>query len=143
MEATFALDFISLLLSKHTPRQAELSMSPHLKQMVPGGSLNVDVIKTPQKSESAEKDTQTVARGWKLESFNSAANKLLKAASRLEDEVTAETKYWEEILAVKGKGWTVCRLPRERQALGVQYGFLEGKFFIFYSYFLLNSCLFL
>lgn len=127
MEAIFALDFISLLLSKHMPRQAETSISPHLKQKVPLGSLNVDVIKTPEKSASAQRDTTTVARGWRLESFNAAANKLLKAASRLENEVAAETKYWEEVLAVKEKGWKVCRLPRERQALGVQYGFLEGQ----------------
>jgi mediator of RNA polymerase II transcription subunit 17 len=126
MEATFALDFVSLLLSHHAPRQAEMSISPHLKQMVPLGSLNVDVIRTPQKSESTEKDTEAIARGWKLEGYNAAANKLLKAAARLESEVAAETKYWDEVLAVKDKGWKVCRLPRERQALGVQYGFLEG-----------------
>jgi mediator of RNA polymerase II transcription subunit 17 len=94
--------------------------------MVPVGSLNVDMIKTPQKPESAERDTKTIARGWKLEGFNAAANKLLRAASRLESEVAAETRYWDEVLAVKNTGWKVCRLPRERQALGVQYGFLEG-----------------
>jgi mediator of RNA polymerase II transcription subunit 17 len=127
MEAIFALDFISLLLSKHAPRSAETSISPHLKQMVPLGSLNVDVIKTPEKPPSTQQDISTVARGWKLESFDAAANKLLKAASRLESEVAAETKYWNQVLAVKEKGWKVCRLPRERQALGVQYGFLEGE----------------
>jgi mediator of RNA polymerase II transcription subunit 17, fungi type len=127
LEATFALNFISLLLSKHTPRQGELSMSSNLKQLVPLGSLDVGVIKTPQQSESTRKDTQTIARGWKLESFNSASKKLLGASSKLENEVATETKYWEEVLAVKDRGWKVCRLPRERQALGVQYGFLEGK----------------
>lgn len=127
MESMFALDFISLLLSKHTPRQTETSMSAFLKQTVPMGSLNTDVIKTPQRSESAKKDTKTVSRGWKLESFNAAASKLLKSASRLEEEVAAETKYWGEVLAVKDKGWKVCRIPREKQVLGVQYGFLEGE----------------
>ncbi|KAL2002159.1 hypothetical protein VTN02DRAFT_514 [Thermoascus thermophilus] len=126
MESMFALDFISLLLSKHMPRQAETSISAFLKQTVPMGSLNTDVIKTPQRSESAKKDTKTVSRGWKLESFNAAANKLLKSASRLEEEVAAETKYWGEVLAVKDKGWKVCRVPREKQVLGVQYGFLEA-----------------
>lgn len=129
-ETTTALDFVSLLLSKHAPRQAEMSISPHCKQLVPLGSLNVDVIRTPQKSESAEKDTAAIARGWKLEGYNAAANKLLKAAARLESEVAAETKYWDEVLAVKEKGWKVCRLPRERQALGVQYGFLEGATYV-------------
>ena len=125
-ETTYALDFISLLLSKHTPRQAEISMSPYLKQNAPLGSLGVDVIKTPQQSVSAKRDIDVVSRGWKLESFNSAANKLLKSATRLEKEVAAETKYWAEVLAVKEKGWNVCRLPRERQTLGVQFGFIEG-----------------
>ncbi|GAD98717.1 mediator of RNA polymerase II transcription subunit 17 [Paecilomyces variotii No. 5] len=126
MEAMFALDFISLLLSKHAPRQAELSMSPHLKQVAPTGSLSTDIIRAPEKSEGAKQDRKTVSRGWKLESFNAAANKLLKSAARLEEEVAAETRYWGEVLTVKDKGWKVCRLPRERQALGVQYGFLEA-----------------
>lgn len=129
MESMFALDFISLLLSKHTPRQAELSMSPHLKQVAPTGSLSTDIITPPEKSESAKRDRKAVSRGWKLESFNAAANKLLKSATRLEEEVAAETKYWGEVLTIKDKGWKVCRLPRERQALGVQYGFLEGMVF--------------
>ncbi|KAH8689974.1 putative RNA polymerase II mediator complex component SRB4 [Talaromyces proteolyticus] len=126
MEVQFALDFVSLLLSKYTPRQAEQTISPYLKQNLPTGSLNVDVVKAPQKSESSRRDAQTVARGWKLESFKSSANKLLKVASRLDSEVAAETKYWDQVLAIKEKGWKVCRLPRERQALGVQYGFLEA-----------------
>lgn len=125
-EASFALDFISLLLSKHNPRQAEMSMSPYLKQNAPLGSLNAEIINPPPKSDSAIKDTKTVSRGWRLQNFSAAANKLLDSANRLETEVTSESKYWNEVLAVKEKGWKVCRLPRERQALGVQYGFLEA-----------------
>lgn len=126
METMFALDFVSLLLSKHAPRQAETSMSAFLKQVAPVGSLNADIINPPPKPETAVSDTKSVSRGWRLQSFNAAANKLLKAASRLEEEVASETKYWGEVLAVKDKGWKVCRMPRERQTLGVQYGFLEG-----------------
>ncbi|KAE8155186.1 mediator of RNA polymerase II transcription subunit 17 [Aspergillus avenaceus] len=126
METSFALDFISLLLSKNTPVQAEMSMSPYLKQVAPLGSLNAEVIHPPPKTEAAVNDTKSVARGWRLQNFNSAANKLLDSATRLESAVESETKYWNEVLAVKAKGWKVCRLPRERQALGVQYGFLEA-----------------
>ncbi|PYH42861.1 mediator of RNA polymerase II transcription subunit 17 [Aspergillus saccharolyticus JOP 1030-1] len=126
MEALFALDFVSLLLSKHTPRQAELSMSAYLKQVAPLGSLNAEIVNPPPKSEAALQDIKTVSRGWRLQNFNAAANKLLKSATRLEAEVASETKYWNEVLAVKDKGWKVCRLPRDRQALGVQYGFLEA-----------------
>ncbi|KAF7165143.1 hypothetical protein CNMCM6106_001383 [Aspergillus hiratsukae] len=126
MEAMFALDFISLLLSKHTPRQAETSMSAYLKQVAPLGSLEAEVISPPPKSEAAVRDPKTVSRGWRLQNFNAAADKLLKSASRLENEVASETRYWQEVLAVKDKGWKLCRLPREGQALGVQYGFLEA-----------------
>lgn len=127
MEALFALDFVSLLLSKHTPRQAETSMSTFLKQVAPLGSLNAEIVEPPPKSEAAVQDVKTVSRGWRAQNFNAAANKLLNSATRLEEEVASETKYWDEVLAVKEKGWKVCRLPRERTALGVQYGFLEGR----------------
>ncbi|CAI7576794.1 unnamed protein product [Penicillium pancosmium] len=126
METMFALDFISLLLSKHAPRQAETSMSAFLKQVAPIGSLNSEVVHPPPKPDSVNKDISTVSRGWRIQNFNSAANKLLGAASRLEKEVEAETKYWNSVLAIKDKGWKVCRLPRERQSLGVQYGFMEA-----------------
>jgi mediator of RNA polymerase II transcription subunit 17 len=127
MEAMFALDFISLLLSKHTPRQAETSMSAYLKQVAPLGSLNSEIISPPPKPEAVVRDTKTVSRGWRLQNFNAAADKLLKSASRLENEVASETRYWHEVLAVKEKGWKLCRLPRQGQTLGVQYGFLEGE----------------
>ncbi|KAJ5771420.1 uncharacterized protein N7511_003471 [Penicillium nucicola] len=126
MEAMFAVDFISLLLSKETPRQAETSMSPFLKQIAPLGSLNAEVVNPPPKPESTTKDTSAVSRGWRIQNFNGAANKLLQAASRLENEVASETRYWNEVLTVKENGWKVSRLPREKQALGVQYGFLEA-----------------
>lgn len=128
METMFALDLVSLLLSKYAPRQAEMSMSPFLRQVVPLGSLNAEVVNPPAKSEAAELDIKAVSRGWRLQNFNAAADKLLKSATRLEKEVASETKYWGEVLAVKDKGWKVCRLPGERQALAVQYGFIEGRF---------------
>lgn len=128
METMFALDFVSLLLSKPAPRQAEMSMSAFLKQAVPLGSLNAEIVNPPPKPETAAEDIKAVSRGWRLQNFDMAANKLLKSATRLEAEVASEARYWSEVLAVKDKGWKMCRLPRERQSLGVQYGFLEGKF---------------
>ncbi|CAG8891916.1 unnamed protein product [Penicillium egyptiacum] len=126
METMFALDFVSLLLSKQAPRQAETSLSAFLKQVAPLGSLNSEVVNPPPKPESTTKDVSAVSRGWRIQNFNAAANKLLQAASRLETEVAAETRYWNEVLTVKDKGWKVSRLPLERQSLGVQYGFLES-----------------
>lgn len=131
METAFALDFISLLLSKHNARQAEMSMSQFLKGAIPLGTLSAEVINPPPRPDSTLKDIKSVSRGWRLQNFSSAANKLLNAGSRLETEINSETKYWNEVLAVKEKGWKVCRLPREGQALAVQYGFLEGKITLF------------
>ncbi|KAK2857313.1 hypothetical protein FQN49_004823 [Arthroderma sp. PD_2] len=126
VEACYALDFVSLALSKYAPRQVELSMTPYVKFKIPAGSLGIDRIKTPDQTAAERKDIEIVSKGWKLESFSSAANNLLEAATRLEKEVSAETKYWAEVLAIKEKGWKICRLPRERQTLGVQHGFLEA-----------------
>ncbi|KAJ5537548.1 Mediator complex subunit Med17 [Penicillium frequentans] len=113
---------------------------PIEKCPAPSRNLHVAVLETdraprffecgcsqpPPKSESVKKDISSVSRGWRIQNFNSASSKLLKAAARLETEVASETRYWNEVLAVKDKGWKVCRLPRERQALGVQYGFIEA-----------------
>lgn len=122
----FALDFVSLLLSKYSPRQAETSMSAYIKQVAPLGFLSSEIVNRPPKPDSVVKDVKTVARGWRLQSFSSAANKLFKSAARLESEVAAEARYWDEVLAVRDNGWKVSRFPRERQALAVQFGFLEG-----------------
>ncbi|KAM5434643.1 RNA polymerase II mediator complex subunit [Microsporum ferrugineum] len=126
VEACYALDFVSLALSKYAPRQVELSMTPYVKLKIPSGSLGIDKIKTPDQTEADRRDIEVVSKGWKLESFSSAANNLLEAATRLQKEVAAETRYWSEVLAIKEKGWKICRLPRERQTLGVQHGFLEA-----------------
>ncbi|KAJ5433605.1 Mediator of RNA polymerase II transcription subunit 17 [Penicillium daleae] len=125
-ETMLALDFISLLLSKHAPRQAETSMSPLLKQLAPLGSLDSDLVNPPPRPESSIKDISTVSRGWRIQNFNSASSKLLSAATRLNGEIESEIRYWGEVLAIKDKGWKVCRHPREKQALAVQYGFMEA-----------------
>ena len=127
MESAYALDFVSLLLSKHTPRQADLTMSPYLKQNVPSGSLGVEVMQLPQVSEAEQRDAKLVSTGWKLQSLNDTADSLLRSATRLEKEMEQEARYWEQVLAVKEKGWSICRLPQERHTLGVRYGFAEGS----------------
>ncbi|KAI1942708.1 RNA polymerase II mediator complex subunit [Ophidiomyces ophidiicola] len=126
MEATYALEFVSLLLSKYNPRQAEMSMSPLLKQKIPLGALGADRTRPPEQSDAQKRDIAAVSRGWKLESLDSAATKLLQSAERLEKDITAETRYWSDVLKIKEKGWKVCRLPREKQTLGVHFGFLES-----------------
>ncbi|MCJ1431114.1 RNA polymerase II mediator complex subunit [Xylographa pallens] len=121
-----ALDFISLLLSRHIPKQAEATISPYLKQHLPVGTLGVEIMQSPPKSESRRTDNELISTGWKLQSLSATANSLLASATRLGAEMEQEAKHWEEVLLVQKKGWSICRLPRERHNLGVRYGFAEA-----------------
>lgn len=69
---------------------------------------------------------EMVSIGWRMQSLNGAADALLKSAARLEEEMSRETTYWNQVLAVKEKGWSLSRLPREKNSLGVRYGFAEA-----------------
>lgn len=102
-------------------------MSPFLKEKIPLGSLGAEVVKETQKSEAEKQTEGLVTMGWRMQSLNGTADSLLKSASRLEEEMGKETKYWEQVLAVKGKGWSLHRLPREQHTLGIRYGFAEGN----------------
>lgn len=78
-------------------------------------------------SEAEKQNARMASIGWRMKSLDSAADSLLKSASRLEEEVKKETRYWNQALAVKEKGWSLSRLPREKHTLGVRYGFAEGE----------------
>lgn len=114
------------MLSKNTPRQAELTMSPFLKQNLPMACLGTDIVQAPQKSEAEKQIDELISVGWKMQSLDSAADSLLRSATRLEQEIERETRYWGQVLGVKEHGWSLCRLPREKHTLGVRYGFAEG-----------------
>ena len=126
-ESSLALDFVSLLLSKHAPAAAQSTMSQHLKNSLTKGVLGGEVVQTPQISGLEKRNQEMVSIGWRMQSLNNAADSLLKSASRLEEEVGRETTYWNQVLAVKEKGWPLSRLPRERHTLAVRYGFAEGE----------------
>lgn len=82
-----------------------------------------------QESSQSEAETTSedlVSLGWRMHSLTRSANSLLASASRLEQEIGRETTYWQEVLAVKGEGWPLCRLPRERHTLGVRFGSNES-----------------
>ncbi|KAL6718218.1 RNA polymerase II mediator complex subunit [Lecanora helva] len=125
-ETSTALEFVSLLLSKHAPAASQTTMSPFLKQTVPLGCLGVEVVQTPQVSELDKHTDEMVDIGSRMKSLNGVADSLLNSASRLEKEIVKETTYWEQVLAVKDKGWSLHRLPREKHTLGVRYGFAEA-----------------
>ena len=122
-----ALDLVSLLVAQQKPGPASLTMSPIIKQTLPTGSINAEVVKKPEESEAKAQQDEMTHMGWKMQSLNKAADSLHASASRLEKEVEKETAYWDQVLAVKQKGWSLSRLPREKHTLGVHYGLAEGK----------------
>ncbi|KAL8928990.1 MAG: hypothetical protein Q9208_001433 [Pyrenodesmia sp. 3 TL-2023] len=126
--SSYALDFISLLLSKYDSKAAEATISPHVKGAVPLGSLGAERMQEPSRSEAQEHTEELVGLEWRLQSLTRSADSLLSSASRLQQEMEHETAYWQEILSAKEKGWSVCRIPGEAHTLGVRFGFAEGTY---------------
>lgn len=121
-----ALDFVSLLLSKEDPAQAGTTLSPALRELVGIGVLGADKLTKSNITEARLQDHKTVATGWKFADIDKTVDSVMVAASRLQKEITVETKYWAEILAVSEKGWTITQVPNEPGNLGVRYGFSEA-----------------
>ncbi|KAI4289589.1 MAG: hypothetical protein L6R35_001146 [Caloplaca aegaea] len=124
--SSHALDFVSLLLSKHNPKVVEASISPYIKETIPFGSLGAEIMQEPSRSDAEKKTEDLVGLGWRLQSLTRSADSLLASASRLEQEMEHETTYWQQILSVKEKGWSICRIPGDSSTLGVRFGFAEA-----------------
>ncbi|KAA8902481.1 subunit 17 of mediator complex-domain-containing protein [Sphaerosporella brunnea] len=124
-EALLALDFISLVASLNAPETAIPTMSPALKQAVPPGCLGFDRV-SRKVDKKAQADDQRIAKEWKRQGLASAAEALMAASRKLGAEGEKERKYWEEVLAIRNDGWLITRMPRERNVLGVRYGFAEA-----------------
>jgi mediator of RNA polymerase II transcription subunit 17, fungi type len=121
-----ALDFVSLLITKENPRPAQDTVSPALRELVGIGSLGADKLAASNVTPQRLLDNKLVATGWKLADIDRTVNSVLTSASRLQKEITVETRYWAEVLAVSEKGWAVTRVPNEPETLGVRYGFSEA-----------------
>lgn len=121
-----ALDFVSLLLTKEDAAQAGMSLSPTLRDLVGFGVLGADKLAKSNITEARLQDHKTVATGWKFADIDRTVDSLLTSATRLQNEMTVEAKYWGEVLAVSEKGWTITHVPNEPQNLGVRYGFSEA-----------------
>ncbi|ESZ89615.1 hypothetical protein SBOR_9999 [Sclerotinia borealis F-4128] len=124
--AMISLDFISLLLSKDAPVQASTSISPSLRELAGMGTLGADKTVQSRITDVQKQENKRIAKGWKASNLNKTVDSILASATRLEKEIDAETKYWEQVLAVSESGWAVCRLPQEKHTLGVRYGFVEA-----------------
>ncbi|KAK6543281.1 RNA polymerase II mediator complex subunit [Orbilia ellipsospora] len=125
-EAMYALDFVSLLLSGVRPAHAEASLSRHLKENVPSGTLGSEPTRKKDLSSSAKADSEAITKGWRSEALIQSAGSLQAASSRLVQESEREETFWEDVLDVKKEGWAICRIPREPQYLGVRFGFSEA-----------------
>lgn len=126
--AQWSKDFLSLLMTKTNPSQAQITMSQHIREAVPIGTLGMDKInaRDTRLTIARRDDNKVVGKGWKMQALDRSVDSILAAATRLETEIDRETRYWEEILAVDQKGWKTCKLPQERHTLGVRFGFFEA-----------------
>ncbi|KND89796.1 Mediator of RNA polymerase II transcription subunit 17 [Tolypocladium ophioglossoides CBS 100239] len=125
--AMLILDSLSLLLSKQNPTQAGLTLSQQLREMVGIGTLGADRLDEANTDEAKTKDQKEVALGWTLMEINRTRDAAEEAGSLLEREVEIESRYWEDVMAVKKAGWSLCRVPQERHTLGVRFGFSEAS----------------
>ncbi|EGY19872.1 hypothetical protein VD0002_g1791 [Verticillium dahliae] len=131
--AMVALDFVSLLLTKHNPNQAGVTLSQALRDFAGIGTLGVSKFKDSEQAgdkrrrEEKRQEAKEVSQGWTLMEIERTRKAAEKSAAMLAKEVDREEKYWSEILAVKQNGWSMCRLPAERHTLGVRFGFTEAS----------------
>ncbi|KAK4125300.1 hypothetical protein N657DRAFT_663166 [Parathielavia appendiculata] len=120
----FALDFVSLLLSKENPAQAVTTFSPGLRDMVGIGTLGATILEAPTViAQKRVPDNKMVAIGKRLIDLMKAADAALAASKRLQREIMLETKYWSMVLGVSENGWQTFRLPHEPHTMGVKFGF--------------------
>ncbi|KAL5906598.1 RNA polymerase II mediator complex subunit [Pyricularia oryzae] len=124
--AMMTQDLVSLLMSKENPTTAKTTISPHIASLKLIGTLGADKLAAPQVNAARILDGKTMATGWKLIEVDKTVDSVMVAATRLQKEISLETAYWAEVLGVSEKGWSVCRLPYEKQTLGVRFGFSES-----------------
>lgn len=127
-----SLDFVSLLLSKHSPNQAGATLSQALREFAGIGTLGVSKFADSmqdgdkRKREEKRKEARDISMGWTLMDIDQTKKTAEKATNNLSKEIERERAYWKEVMAVKQNGWSVCKLPNERHTLGVRFGFTEG-----------------
>lgn len=118
-ESALSQDFISLLMSCLRPAAGTTSMSPHLKQHIPVGSLSADTAKP-----TAVEDDPLVSAGWKIEALKHGSATLKNAAQRLEGEADKEELYWESVLSIVSSGEVLYKIRKgDARGLGIKYGY--------------------
>jgi mediator of RNA polymerase II transcription subunit 17 len=133
------MNLVNLCLSKDPAKNNEAAYTPMFKASnVPRGSFGIDKGITPEESERPEdvdiqeglkKRREVVMKGSAMKALDWSTDSLLKAATELETEIRKETKYWEEILSISEKGWSLqrTRAVGRNAPYAVPYGLPEAS----------------
>ena len=122
-----ALDTTSFQLREHNPQAVEQTLSPFVKENFKQGALGLDKLEPKAKPKPELDVDEVTATGWSLQNLSRSADVLLESARKLNKEVEKETRYWQGVSEVKRRGWNISRVPRQRNTVGVRFGFSEGK----------------
>lgn len=125
--ALFALDLVSLLLTKESPTGAGLTLRQDLRDLVGIGTLASQKHAESNVTKDKLSEYGEVTAGWNILAIDETRESAQKVAELLDNEIDKEARYWADILSVSERGWSVCRLPREKDTLGVRFGFNEGR----------------
>ncbi|KAF7559829.1 hypothetical protein G7046_g4335 [Stylonectria norvegica] len=125
--ALLTLDFLSHLISKQNPTQASATMTQLLRELAGIGTMGADRLDDSNVTPLKVREQEDVAMGWTLMEANKTTDAAQEASSFLQDEMAAEGRYWDEMMAVQKSGWSISKVPRERHTLGVWFGFSEAS----------------
>ena len=132
--ALFALDLVSLLLTKENPTGAGLTLRQDLRDLVGIGTLASQKHAESNVTKDTLSEYGEVTAGWNILAIDETRESAQKVAELLDNEIDKEARYWADILSVSERGWSICRLPREKHTLGVRFGFNEGKSTMFSTF---------
>lgn len=96
-ESSLLLEMISLLISGVKPKQGALTMSPFLKQHLPMGSLNSDVIPMKQLLNNDVVKSYFIKLAWKQQSLKEINSYYGNNFQRLQQQILIENQYWSII----------------------------------------------
>ncbi|KAK4162006.1 subunit 17 of mediator complex-domain-containing protein [Cladorrhinum sp. PSN259] len=125
--AGFIVDTLSLVVSKENPTSAATTLNPDTRQIVGLGTLGATRLAAPTTlTQDRIPRNKMMANGRRLVDLNHGADTALAASRRLQQEISAETKYWAEVQTVADAGFRIARLP-EHHTMGVRFGFNSDK----------------
>ncbi|KAK4192475.1 subunit 17 of mediator complex-domain-containing protein [Podospora australis] len=126
--SNWALDFISLLISKENPALASTTLNQHTRETVGVGTLGATVLGAPTAlTQSRIPDNKMMVIGRRLLDLDNGVDTALAASKRLEKETTAEAKYWSEVHRVSQAGWRTAPLPHDQGTMSVSFGFPSAE----------------